>query len=377
MLETVSIAGVAGLALFLAVAEGPEPRPPLNSPFPRADVIVGVPVASAAARCPAAPPAVRDIQSTSKFGKDRREHDSTIVDPEAEAEYQDSTRALTEFSRRIASLADAFAADRSKGGRNARCALQWLDSWAEQEALLGKVNSTGEAVRKWELATLASAFLKIRNAPLDPEQSARVRRWLGRVGEAVRSDYSQRQTLDSRSNNHLNWAAWAVMAAAIAADDGDLFDWSVGRFRHALAQIQADGTLPLELKRRQLALAYHNFALAPLILLREGSAQNGVRLSSEEEQKLQRLIDRVLSSFEDPSLIAAKSGHPQDMSKVSETHLAWLEPYYARSRDRRALALLHEYRPMTFSRLGGNLTALFGTDWAPPAAARRPAENRK
>lgn len=367
---------VAGAALvFVAVnAQDASSRSTLASPFVRAETIAAAPsVLSGKINCEEPPAAVRDIVTVSKYGTGGRFNDSTVLDPDNAAEYASDVRAITMFSRRVSRLADGFSDQTPAGVRNARCALLWMNDWAEQDALLGRVNPAGEAVRKWELGTLAAAYLKIRNAPHDPVQAQRVRKWLANVAWAVKSDYSRNLKNDSRANNHLNWAAWAVMAAAIAADDEALFDWSIDRFRFALAQIGPDGTLPLELKRRQLALAYHDFALAPLLLLQEGAVANGVVLTRGERERLQSLIDLVLSGLADPRAISARAGFLQDPAAITPTQLAWLEPYYARTRDRRAKALLDEYRPLISTRLGGNLTLLFGEPGAWQSGAQAQA----
>lgn len=357
-----SIAGVSALALLAATSHN---GPPLISPFERADA-AALAISAKAVSCPRPPAGVRNIIAPSKFGQNRREHDSTLVDPDDAAAYTATTRPIVEFTRRVSRYSDAVVQHRDTAEQDAGCALVWLDRWAADDALLGKMNPTGEAVRKWELATLATAYLKIRKAHQDPAAARRVEKWFLRVGRAVQEDYSRNRGSDSRSNNHLNWAAWAVMATAIAADDRALFDWSVARFRQSLRQIEDDGTLPLELKRRQLALSYHLFALAPLIMLHEGATANGVSLSEEDEGRLGLLIDQVISSLDDPAYIAGKSGYPQETGGITEAQLAWLEPYFARSGNPRAGALLKDNRSMTSSRLGGDLTALFRADVKPP-----------
>ena len=365
ILKATATVGTAVLAVVMAVTGPPPQRGTLRSPFPVAESIAAAPAAgSAKSRCQRPPQAVRDIVTISKFGQNRRANDSTVLDEEAAEAYAADTRTITTFSRRVSAMADGFSEGAESGGRDAHCALAWMNHWAEQDALLGRVNAAGESVRKWELATLATAYLKIRSAPLNRDEAARVRRWLGRVAAAVRADYSRNLSEDSRSNNHVNWAAWAVMAAAIADDDRELFDWSIDRFHQALRRIEADGTLPLELKRRQLAASYHNYALAPLIMLREGAIANGSPLGAQDNARLMRLIDVVLTMLDDPQFIADRAGHQQDMTKITVMHLAWLEPYFARSHDCRAVPFLERLRPMSFTRLGGNLTVQFADEAA-------------
>lgn len=332
----------------------------LKSPFGRTEISVSEIANNGGKTCNRAPAVIRDIKTVSKFGAQRQQHSSSLVDPVASAQYTKDIQPLTRFTRQVAKLADRYALNRVGAGDYARCALKWMDDWGKGDGLLGEANATGQSVRKWELATLATAYLKIQNASVDLDRSNRVAEWLRSIARKVRDDYSHGPLLDSRSNNHLNWAAWAVMAASIAAGDQELFDWSLDRFHYAIAQIDDDGTLPLELKRRQLALAYHNFALAPLIMLREGAYANNVAIETDEDLRLRRLVDTVFAGLEGSSTaIEAKSGYPQELSPISKTQLAWLEPYYARTGDPRAVTWLRRYRPMASARLGGNLTTLY------------------
>jgi hypothetical protein len=57
------------------------------------------------------------------------------------------------------------------------------------------------------------------------------------------------------------------MAASVALNRQDLFNWSVKEYRIAAGQIEADGTLPNERQRRERAAAYHNYALQPLVMI--------------------------------------------------------------------------------------------------------------
>ena len=368
MIVKTTAVSVGALALALTAAVSARHR--LHPPFPAASAPLAASDGGGAA-CPPAPPAVRSIDTVSKYGANRRENDSTVVDASAAARYEADTRPVTDFTHEISKLSDAAIEHRRTASDDAACALGWMDRWASQGALLGSMSQQGEAVRKWELATLATSYLKIRDIPHDSAADARVRQWLDRLGKAVQADYSRGTDKDSRRNNHLYWAAWAAMATGIATDDRALFDWSIDRYRFALSQIAADGTLPLELQRRQLALSYHAFALGPLVMLHEGALANGVTLSADDEQRLQRLVDRTIAGVGDPAWFNQHSGYPQDLDKVTNTQLAWLEAWYARSRDPRALALIAPRRPLTAPRLGGNLTALFAAGALP---LHRPAD---
>jgi poly(beta-D-mannuronate) lyase len=113
--------------------------------------------------------------------------------------------------------------------------------------------------------------------------------------------------------------------------------------------------------RKARAYHYHVFAVAPLVMIAETAARNGADLYSEQDGALGRLVSRVLSSFGDDAFFVKSSGQTQDRSGSSKgPHFAWLEVYYARGGDPRAVPLLSKLRPMRERRLGGDMTLLFG-----------------
>jgi poly(beta-D-mannuronate) lyase len=164
-------------------------------------------------------------------------------------------------------------------------------------------------------------------------------------------------------NNHAYWAGLAVAATGIAANQRDLLEWGISRARLAIADIQKDGTLPLEMDRGALALHYHVFSLAPLVMLAEIAAANGVDLYAEGDGALRRLADRVIRGMADPATFEKLSGVPQSFPLATHprsAYFAWGEAYYARFRDPRLLRWLAAERPLIDARLGGDQTLAFG-----------------
>jgi poly(beta-D-mannuronate) lyase len=179
------------------------------------------------------------------------------------------------------------------------------------------------------------------------------------MGQAVMLDYEQ-PAKSSNRNNHAYWAGLAVAATGVATNDHRLFDWGISRGRVGLAQIQADGTLPLELARKSLALHYHAFALAPLVLLAEIAVANGVPFYDENHGALRRLADKVLAGMDHLEIFEALVNAPQKFTLPPDaTHLAWAEAYGARFPDPRIARWLSASRPLVDMRLGGDQTLTF------------------
>jgi poly(beta-D-mannuronate) lyase len=329
---------------------------PLRSPFD------GAPSRAVAASpgsfvCGPPPPAVRNIEAQPFYS----DANFSVVDPARYALNQAAVRPLTEFTRQAASLADLWQRARPSVPEPALCVVRWLDAWARDEALLGRVTNQGGYERKWTLAGLALAWLRVRDAPgVEREAAARITRWFARVANAVKPHYERMSRTDAR-NNHAYWAGLAVAAAGVAADDRALLEWGIGRARLGIEQIDADGALPLELARASKALHYHLFSTMPLVMTAELAAANGVDLYAERDGALHRLIARTLDGVDNQAWFARRTGQAQDFvgGRITGANLAWVEPYFARFSDRRRQALLDRFRPMSHRWLGGSLTLTY------------------
>lgn len=285
------------------------------------------------------------------------------LNEESEKAFREATKDITTLERGISKVVMQYMRD----GRPEQldCALNMLTTWAEADALEStEFNHTGKSMRKWALGSMASAYLRLKfsdSQPLaDRQQQAQViERWFSKLGEQVVSDWSN-LPLD-KVNNHSYWAAWSVMATAVATDRRDLFDWAVKEFKVAANQVDKDGFLPNEVKRRQRALAYHNYALPPLAMIASFAQANGVDLRQENNAALKRLAERVLDGVKDPDDFASRGGQKQDMEDLrKDPKYAWLEPYcslYACTPD--VLEQKHEKQPFKTFRLGGDLTRVY------------------
>jgi poly(beta-D-mannuronate) lyase len=303
-------------------------------------------------------PPIRDLTGTSYYIDPHR----SVADPALRAKNQAAFAPLRAFVARIADLADRWTVSRPAAPADAVHAIQALAAWARGGALLGAVNQQGQYERQWTLAGLALAYLRVRDAPgVAAAERLSVERWLVNVARAVMPNYGHAGRMSS-ANNHAYWAGLAVAAAGAAAQDHALYDWGLGQARIGIAQVRADGFLPLELERRALALHYHLFALAPLVMTAELAAANGLDLYKEGDGALRRLADRVIAGLIDPAPFVAAAGTDQELIPLPARgpDLAWAEPYFARFHDRRLAPLLAAARPLRDDRLGGDMTAAFG-----------------
>jgi poly(beta-D-mannuronate) lyase len=285
----------------------------------------------------------------------------SIVDRERYARNQAATKPLRDYQRGIVKIGDDYL--RTGRVAAARCALDWLAAWADADAMLGQMVTIQSGYeRKWTLAVLALGYLKMRDAPdLPSDRKKIVEAWLTRLARATIAYYDRPRGGTDTRNNHLAWAALAVGATGVAANDRELFDWGLDRARRFLAQVEPNGSLPLELARKGRAQSYHVFSLMPLVMLAQIGAVNGIDLYAATEGAIDRLARLVIDGLDDPSRFAALAGIEQEKAgTLSGWQLAWAELYYARRRDPALVDWLARYRPLAHDWLGGDVTLAFG-----------------
>lgn len=312
--------------------------------------------------CPTdAPPFTGPLDFPSRYeGSDKARDD---VNEKAEKRYRKLIAPIRAMEKGLSNQVDDYM--RSGHEESLACALRLLRDWASADGLMGEaITHTGKSMRKWAMGSVAAAYLRLKfsaSRPLerDPETMRMVDAWLDRMASRVVLEWQDAPM--EKMNNHEYWAAWAVMAAAVALDRRDLFDWAMKQFGIAATQIDSQGYLANELRRDTRALQYHNYALTPLAMIAAFAKANGVPPDAEQTAAMVRLTGRVLDGVEDPEDFEEKTGKKQIVADMSErSKFAWLEPYcWTFSCDQAMQQRRDAMRPLKSYRLGGNLTTLF------------------
>jgi len=285
----------------------------------------------------------------------------SVADPVLLEKNEASLKPVRDFLCGVTEASDAAVF----GDRQAwRRALAWLHAWALADAMGGTTNQQGEYEKEWTLGGLALAYLKLRDTrAIEPEVATPIESWLARMAHSVQPAYTDPEARHFR-NNHAHWVGAAVAATGVAADEPELLAWGVEKFDLGAQQITAEGTLPLEMERGKRALHYHLFALTPLVFLAELAAANGLDLYSRWDGALQRLVRRCVDALHDPGWFAQRAGAEQDITPASVLRMdeiVWAEPYHVRFAEPSLDLWLGRLRPMIYPRLGGDMTALYGS----------------
>jgi poly(beta-D-mannuronate) lyase len=342
--RALSIASRSVAALTLLLATAAAGAAPLRSPWD------GHPVTATDAPY-ACPPIVHlspDL-TTDGFYSDSK---SSIIDPAKWKAYAESSGPYKNLGQVVVDAADAW---RSTGSRAAAaCAVSHMETAARDGVFTGKMSShQAYYVQGWVIGAIAVGWLKVRDSGLEtPELQELVPPWIVSVTRQTVDFYDSSHAL----NNHLYWAGVEAVAAAAAADDRKLFDWAVAAYRAGIAQIQPDGSMPLEMARGQRALHYHLYALSPLVYIAEFGQVNGIDLYAERDHDLAHLERLCVDGLKNNQFFAKATGIPQDtptQGAPAAEQISWGVIWQSRFPDPALASILAEAASLSYMYLGG------------------------
>ena len=302
--------------------------------------------------CPAPPPFAKTLEIGSYYVDSH----ASVADPQKLAAFQKASEAPTHLSQFAALAADTYL---DKGSRAAAvCVYSLLEATAKTNAWAGKMPGyQGVYVQNWLLSGVAIAYLKVRaGGAATPHQDAAIQEWFQALATRVEdyfADAAARGATDAR-NNHLYWAGLAITAASIACNSPKDFAAGISTYRAGLDAIQPDGSLIAEMNRGQMALHYHLYALAPLIMLAELGEANGIDLYAEHQGATHRLVDFCVAGLEDPSLLEKRTGVAQVVTlPYAGSDIGWAVPYVRRFPNPRLSARLAKAPWVRYTSWGG------------------------
>ncbi|MCV2866059.1 alginate lyase family protein [Albidovulum sediminicola] len=332
----------------------------LRSPFPDRDMPVSA--APEAYDCAEAPAPVVSLDAISKYDQESPNRDK--LDAEAAAAFEAEMEGLREFQKLVVRAANASRLKPEQAQSAADCASAYIVEWVRADALSDMQSHTAQQHRSIYVGTIALAWLQVRDRNDKPLEQTEVEAWLATRAEEIVTYFGDRNDKPSGRNNHRYWAGAAVAASGIATGRCDLYAWGTSALDIALAQVTAEGYLPLELDRGTRARDYHLYALAPLMLLALMEKNRGRDVMADHNGALRRLVAQTLDAVADPGAIAEKTGEEQiaftgEDGAPKGHQMAWfvllqqIDPDFAAGFD------LELPQPLAFTSLGGDLAKLF------------------
>lgn len=262
----------------------------------------------------------------------------------------------------------ALAANRALAGGDdaqvaAECVLAQLALWARADALsdLGTMNAQLSAPSR--IAGLAFAYAQV--APLLPrsDDRAAVEGWLSARAKATMAYFDGGAPPKASRNNLRAWAALAVARVGLTVGSDAMTGWADASVRQAVCAAAPDGSLPLEMARKELALHYQLHAVTPMVVTAALLQPRGSNLFAACDGALHRTVDFVLAAFDDPKLVKGIAGRQQTyfsgQEKLRGFEMAWATAYLSLFDDPALAAFVDRFGPLSNSKLGGRQSLLW------------------
>ena len=249
------------------------------------------------------------------------------------------------------------------------CVANLLAQWADANALLDySYNESSQAWYQveWTLSSVSLAWSVVETDPAIPAaQRAAILKWMHKVTEYM-FDQDPHPDGRARENNHAYWRALCATSVGILTSDDKLYRRGLSQYVRAIGQMNPDGSLPLEMARHENALHYQSFALAPLVMIAELAARQGVDLYNlrVNGHTIGDAVDFLVRASADLSLVKKYASEPQTFSLFSgKKPPAWTEFWAARHPGKPWTDIITT--PLADSTIGGNATI-----YAAPAQAK-------
>ena len=360
MMQTSLRMGIAvAIALFGLGIERAAAASELNSPF---TAVLPRLTSDTSFTCPDPPPApVQSLSVTSIYKKGDPSHSE--IDDSQYDEYSAGMEKVRDFLTSVTKFASDYVASDGARVQSGVCALTWIDAWARGNAI-GRLETRQSALSATRIvAGLGIAYLAVR--PLAHEMNfdtSTLMGWFAARAEDFIATYDESGNLTSNRSNHRYWGGFAVAAAGVITGDLDALKWGVQSFKIGACQVTTDGALPLELNRKKRARDYHLHAIAPLVMIAELAAANGLDAYGLCDGAIHRLVDFALTSVKSPARIVSLTGVaqqpiPEKNGQPRGDRFAWVEPYFKRFGGSESTYGFTLERPLYASTLGGRLTA--------------------
>ncbi|NUB44846.1 alginate lyase family protein [Fertoebacter nigrum] len=328
--------------------------------------LLATPVAASAQdsfTCAAAPEPVMSLAYGSRYAEgdaSRSELDTT-----ADAEADDALRPIDDFLRDLTETANTVLDEGTDKAAVADCLVGQMAAWARADAMGDLQSPTSNLTIGARIAGFGLVLLQVQDHSRMEAEKAEITGWLQRLMQAQLVFWEEEAPDGARQGNLRAWAALAASTTAALTDDAVMRGWAAWSVSYILCKAEADGSLPQEMSRGKYALKYQLHSIAPMAVSVLLLDRQGIALQGSCSNALARIVGFAVEDLAEGRITAQITGKTQSFfdgtDELEGFHLAWLEAYLLLEPEgASALNQLAEtYRPLNFSKLGGNQTLLW------------------
>jgi poly(beta-D-mannuronate) lyase len=288
------------------------------------------------------------------------------IDEESDAAVTKALKPIDQFIQNLAKIVSKAESEKDVATRRAyqRCVVDSVYAWAKADALNDMRTFNAKLSIPSRIGGLAILFAESRDqVPGLHDRERIVEKWLQKRAQEIVYFFENEATKGASRNNLRAWASLAVGEVGALNRDRGLIEWSILSNHTMIANASPDGSLPLEMNRQRYALHYQLHAMAPLVTSVARTCDAGYGKGGADLDKLQTMARFSIAAVKNPKIVQKINGKSQTVKpglKNNLSAIAWLEPYVSLTNDLEMKSEFASLRPMSNTKLGGNLTKLYG-----------------
>lgn len=322
---------------------------------------IGLGSEAMAAGCPAAPTPIYSLDYGSRYSESSSNR--AVIDAGANQEVDEALAPVDDFLRSLADQADKVHEAGADQRGIADCVLSQIAVWAQANALTDLKSSTANLTIGSRIASIGMVVLQVMPFRSSDLQLAAIRPWMQELMTRQMVFWEASAPDGAKQGNLRAWAALAGSATSTILEDPVIRGWSAWSTTYVLCTASSDGSLPQEMSRGKYALHYQLHAIAPLTVSTALLSAKGIDLSDRCNGALKRVVDFAVEDLNDGRNSTRITGKTQSFFDGSDQlkgfNLAWLEAYLTIHYDPKLISLAERYRPLSYSKLGGNQTLMW------------------
>ena len=287
------------------------------------------------------------------------------IDEDSDAAVTKALKPIDQFIQNLAKVVSKAETEKDVATRRQyqRCVVDSIYAWAKADALNDMRTFNAKLSIPARIGGLAILFAESRDqVPGLHDRERIVEKWLQKRSQEIVYFFENEATKGAARNNLRAWASLAVGEVGVLNRDRGMIEWAILSNNTMIVNASSDGSLPLEMNRQRYALHYQLHAMAPLVTSVARICDAGYGKGGADLEKLQTMARFSVAAVKDPKIVQKINGKSQTVKpglKNNLSAIAWLEPYVALSNDLEVKAEFEALRPMSNTKLGGNLTKLY------------------
>ena len=312
--------------------------------------------------CFASVPPVIKLAYPSRYVKDSKSRSE--FDEKADAAVNAALKPVDDFIKDLAGTANKSLTSKDETAVfYADCVVDRVQEWAAADALSALDSEGAKLSVPSRVAAIAIAYAQVLATATKNGRQTAIDAWFTQRVQDSMAFFDTEAPPRASSNNLRAWAGLGAAQVGLILNDQSMLDWASGSVRRVACTAEADGSLPNEMWRGNLALHYQIHAVGPLVFTAALLKDREPGLLQACNNAVIRAAQFAVAGAKDPKIVEAITGKAQkfdpDPAKLKAFEFAWITAFLSQVEDADIKAFASNFDVLSNSKLGGKQSLLW------------------